>query len=1067
MDESSLEEFFLRLSSQYMLIWIVCLKGKRNRVDLDARNIELGQRAMELRYLDQGKVRQVLREANRQRVSFIEVARAWNFLDDSACRVLMAPEQPSERPKSSHSGQVQLPQVGSEIEGYQLTALLGKGGMGAVFKAVKPGLNGEVLTFAIKFILTADARSLERFEREAQAVAAVDRHPNIISIKSYLRWQGLPCLVFDFVEGEGLDDYMEGNSLTLRQSTKIVETIASALKHSHEKDILHRDLKPANVMIRKGDGQVFLTDFGLARLSGASALTGSQDMLGTPHYMSPEQAGSEHDLLGPCTDIWALGVIYYELVTGTRPFEGDTTVELITKIMFSEPRRPSSLNDDLPKTVDAVILKALRKEPGRRYSSAGEFLEECQRVLMGESVQASVVSAIPLRLSGLFRRYGRRVIGVLVFTIVALALLLLVWWHFHTQDENRKAFQSKVQKEYSRLETTDKRFRRIKDVALLKSLMKDDSGDKRSTVVFLGSQIKSIEALRALKNEGAANDFEDAFYERVSKQNWRELSDYSELYQGLNAQDFASTGSLSKSWKIWLQGARLLRSGDYGGAVAKFEKLLDGTGEIIAFSYFAIGLAESLRGDWESAVLAFEGSLEGLGENSQETKELVMRCLLGAREESYLGVLLSLGDEDRLKRIQEQLRGLTLSEWEEVNRKLHERFDKLVETKLKRSVLIYRQLKACAQLNSNLHCPEPPVKLHRELAAIARRTGDISQALYHKLRLQRLDPSSSRGVLSNDDLRQLILDVGFFKRDLEKAFLLTLAVSRAGLYVPYLREDWCEALDKKGIFDREVLKNPNDPYPRFWRAMAPLRPRSKAKVEERMNDIDLVLKNAQCREHFRAVMYQRRSAIQREQAKSLSSSESAKIARLLESGLKDVSIALKLNHPAPDKLYNEMCLLYEEYPKALHTPDFLKEWVTNSELWAAEIEKRYQGTLNNTLAKDRDEDVPLLPMSFDMRQRNLSFAYRNSSAACRSAGQFDKALKFAKLANRHATAKMNNKVGLFILKELLLCYIQSGRDQEAKAFFDDCVKDGRTRRELNVLRDLWPKNPPDLPGKKE
>ncbi|MDF1663415.1 MAG: serine/threonine-protein kinase [Planctomycetota bacterium] len=1037
-------------------------------MEQEARNIELGRIAIELRYLDQGKVREILREANRRQASFVEMARALEVLDESACRVLESYGQTPARPKSSHSGQVQLPQVGSEIEGYQLTALIGKGGMGAVFKAEKAGLNGEKQIVALKFILTAEARALERFEREAQAVAAVDRHPNIVSIKSYLRWQGLPCLVFDYVEGEGLDDLMGRQTLTLRQSTKIVETIASALQYSHEKEILHRDLKPANVLIRKDDGQVFLTDFGLARLSGASALTGSQDMLGTPHYMSPEQAGSEHERLGPSTDIWALGVIYYELVTGKKPFEGESAVELITKIMFTEPRRPSALNDDLPKTVDAVILKALRKDPGQRYGTAREFLDDCQRVLLGESVQASAVASFPQRISGLYRRYGRWVVGGIILTVVVLALSMSVWWHSHIINKNRRSYQSRVQKELSLFKANEENFQRYKAVVLIESLLGGaDSGKLSPATKILASNFKSIEKLRRLKEEGTLSGFEAAFFETVSKQKWRELSDYSLLCRGLDGEASSTTWTLSKPWKSWLEGALALKAKDVSLAVKKFESASSGTGELVALSYFGIDLAESKRNDWSSAVFALEASFERIDKRQNIFQRRVLEVLRDCREESYLAVLLSLGDKDRLTRVEEKLRALSPMDWKRVNEKLSQRFEKLSETKLKQSVLVYRQLKSCARFNSNLQCPEPSVKLHLELAAQARRTGDIAQALYHELRLQKLDPDSKQGVLSNADLRQLILDAGFFKRNLEKAYLITLAVSRAGIYVPYLRDDWCEALEKTGVFDREVNKNPSDPYPRFWRALVPIHPISASRVATKLKDIKFVLKSQSCREQFKAVMLRRRAELHRRLAKSLDSSESARIVSLLEDAMEDVSRALKMIHPAPDRLYNEMCLLYEEYPAAVSTPDLIKRWLRAAELWRGEIEKRYRRTVANTLTDGRDADSPLLPMTYSIQQRTLSFAYRSRSAAYRRGKQFDKALEFAKRVNRHATAKMNNKVALFVIKEILLCYIESGRDKEAKAVFEECVKDGRSLKELRVLRGLWRENPPALPVKKE
>jgi hypothetical protein len=331
------------------------------------------------------------------------------------------PGSKDDRQPSSHSKIGSTPKAGDVIDGYKILRLLGQGGMGAVFVARREGVD-----YALKVITSLETQALTRFKREAQAVAAVDGHPNIVKIHSYSNTSEMPYIVLDLIEGRALDsDLHEAQPYDIEESLKIVIKLASALQHSHDQGVLHRDLKPANILIRRADKEVLLTDFGLAKASDAGSLTKSSDLLGTPHYMSPEQAGSEHDKMGPGTDIWALGAILYQLTTGYLPFPGSTVLSIVKNILFKDPIAPSIHNPKLGQDLETIILKALQKHIPERYQSARELAADCQLYLAGEPIKGKRITTYRHLTLTVKRRYGERFTEVALVLIIALSLTLI------------------------------------------------------------------------------------------------------------------------------------------------------------------------------------------------------------------------------------------------------------------------------------------------------------------------------------------------------------------------------------------------------------------------------------------------------------------------------------------------------------------------------------------------------------------------------------------------------------------------------------------------------------------
>jgi serine/threonine-protein kinase len=268
-----------------------------------------------------------------------------------------------------------------------MEALLGHGGMGVVYRAWHLRLGRAV---ALKMLLAgpcARPEELERFLREAQAVATLG-HANIVQVHDSGDVEGRPYFTMELVEGGNLAEQIRGAPQPARKAAALVATVAEAVHAAHQSGIVHRDLKPANILLAK-DGTPKVTDFGLARrLDGDGALTLSGAPMGTPSYMAPEQARGEKGVIGPATDVYALGVILYELLTGRPPFHADSGMATLQQVVRDEPVPPSRLNPQVPRDLTTICLKCLSKEPPQRYASAAALAEDLRRFLRGEPIAA-------------------------------------------------------------------------------------------------------------------------------------------------------------------------------------------------------------------------------------------------------------------------------------------------------------------------------------------------------------------------------------------------------------------------------------------------------------------------------------------------------------------------------------------------------------------------------------------------------------------------------------------------------------------------------------------------------
>jgi serine/threonine protein kinase len=303
-----------------------------------------------------------------------------------------------------------------DVAGYEILGELGRGGMGVVYRARQLGLHR---TVALKMVLTGfhtGPRELARFRAEASVIARL-QHPNIVQIYDVGEAADRPYLVLEFVAGGSLAQRLQGTPQPARPAAELVETLARAVHAAHDNGVIHRDLKPANILLEgapaRGQSTAGtscvsspsltpkITDFGIAKcVSGDAASSALRDstvtgeLLGTPNYMAPEQAMVPRQPVGPAADIYALGAILYELLTGRPPFAGETPLATLVQVLHSEPVTVTSLQPNVPRDLETICLKCLRKEPRKRYGSALELAEDVRSFLRDEPIRARPVMPV-------------------------------------------------------------------------------------------------------------------------------------------------------------------------------------------------------------------------------------------------------------------------------------------------------------------------------------------------------------------------------------------------------------------------------------------------------------------------------------------------------------------------------------------------------------------------------------------------------------------------------------------------------------------------------------------------
>ena len=359
-------------------------------------------------------------------------------------------------------------QAGKELGrlgAYVLRREIGRGGMGVVYEAYQESLDRRVALKVLAPHLAASPHRVERFRREAAASARL-RHPGIVPVFEVGAEDGTFWYAMEFVDGPSLGQILEhtrqasdaedgqlpslgivpGSSLPA-EAAELIAQVAEALEHAHQNGVIHRDVKPQNILVR--DGVALLVDFGLAKDLDKDSISRSGDFAGTPHYMSPEQTLAKRAPVDKRTDVYSLGVVLYEMMTGQRPFDGETSQEVLFRISFREPVMPRRHNSDIPRDLETICLKALEKSPERRYASAGELAADLRRFLRHIPIEAKAQGPIT-RVVKLARRQPAWAASiVLAFLLLVVTPLAFVWRNAASERriENERQKTAAVKKE--------------------------------------------------------------------------------------------------------------------------------------------------------------------------------------------------------------------------------------------------------------------------------------------------------------------------------------------------------------------------------------------------------------------------------------------------------------------------------------------------------------------------------------------------------------------------------------------------------------------------------------------
>lgn len=365
-----------------------------------------------------------------------------------------------------------------QLGDYQLLEVIGRGGMGIVYLARQNKLKRLV---ALKTILTgqhADADLRQRFAVEAEAASRLN-HQGIVPVYEFGEENGISFFSMGLVRGQCLADHLKRNHFSPAAAAEMVILLAQAIQYAHDAGIVHRDLKPSNILL-DNDGTPKITDFGLAKILDNESVTASGALLGTPSYMSPEQARCEHDKIGPLSDVYSLGAILYAALCGRPPFRGATTVETLRQVMEQPPVSPTAFNASVPKDLATICLKCLEKSPTARYRSAQALAEELSRFVEGKPILA--VRTGPLVRAARWCRRNPIVSGLSAAVVVALLSGTIVstyfWWLASERAEKAEAgFRAAESQSKVALQSVRKMIRavqtRLQDVPEARELRRD------------------------------------------------------------------------------------------------------------------------------------------------------------------------------------------------------------------------------------------------------------------------------------------------------------------------------------------------------------------------------------------------------------------------------------------------------------------------------------------------------------------------------------------------------------------------------------------------------------------
>jgi serine/threonine-protein kinase len=405
-------------------------------------------------------------------------------LDDLAPKTL----RPAADPHKTLDAHVQpaaqdVPMAGQVDFGkYEIIGEIGRGGMGVIYKARQKDLER---TVAIKMILAsqlASRQQVERFVAEARTMARL-HHPNIVRIHETGEVHGQHYFVMEYITGASLAEELRKGTIGPEKAARLVALVARAVQHLHEQGIVHRDLKPSNILLDE-KGQPYVTDFGLVKMLGSTNQTTTGAILGTPAYMAPEQATGRAEQVGPHSDVYSLGAILYELITGRPPFQAETALDTLVQVIESEPTQPRLINSHLSRHLETICMRCLDKDPAERYPSAGALAEDLERYVNGEAVEARQTGLVQR-----LRRWARREPALVYRLAVLLILMFIVQVNYHLTHMVGVGVHLEVQALLGGWALAS---------VICQQWLKREGGAERARLAWIGADVTLLTALLAL-----------------------------------------------------------------------------------------------------------------------------------------------------------------------------------------------------------------------------------------------------------------------------------------------------------------------------------------------------------------------------------------------------------------------------------------------------------------------------------------------------------------------------------------------------------------------------------------
>lgn len=929
----------------------------------------------------------------------------------------------------------ELPQIGQSLQGYRIEAQLGQGGMGAVFRATKNGAE-----YAMKVLPNAYQSDHARFEREAVSLAAV-RHPNIVTIHTFHRDGPWTFIIFEFVRGCDLSHRIGPEQIwSIEDSLTFLRPLAQALDHIHAQGLVHRDIKPANILIRERDGAPMLTDFGIVKDKNFSTLTQSGEVVGTIHYMAPEQFEG-HQLSGQ-TDLWALAQVFYQMITGGHlPFQGDTAIQLASNVMTKAPISARTYNPALPLVIDDLTELMFEKNPQHRHESAQAFIEDCERLLLTEATSSSSIpvwSSVQRRLRRRFGAAQSRFIGVTL--LLCLFSVLGLTLHFAMTYTERESWKKASTEEMIALQASVKDQLELLPSKFPKHLLNAQNQDCCGAVKELRERYSKLESsIKERRDLSGPSQEQQAFEDQLRKVQGR--LKYVEWIHGLIDRDGAQLTSIPKRDKPLAEALALFRKGSYQQAQLAFENLSGSSKSWLAPVQLAAAYSAQRCGDYQAALkklavldaeLRFAQSIQSLRRvlhmDRCSAKLIDLRC--SQRElAGYLQELIDVSENQ----------DATFLSWNrrvnETLRKWSSRASKPIEAVFLRHRALSYQFPSLPSLQLNDDCLKRCFR-----SALTRK--DTPKALMYFVTLRRRGvvlpipdkfklAFAPNGQFKASQLsKELALSQFLKSRSVDRLFEYTLEAARHGVYLDALDNIEGRALIQNNkLYEKALRLNPFDPIASFWESYSLQNIFSKEELTKNIERLGEVAGHSKLPTFYRAMAYEEQAGkLYRRDFNSLK----AKRQRSLEEALKYLSKAKTLPHPRPDKVTwkrYELLRWSADHQEAL--TDKFADLFKILDDFKREIDDRLLRSRRDDLQRDRPFGVPFAKDSEELLKSRVASFFDQRGKLYFQVGRFQDAERaliqsigtiyspdsFLKLLQ--CIEKSKNKAGLLKLERYL------------------------------------------------